>query len=122
MLSSRLARSVFHCSATSTPLRSRLKSSADQRAPAGTNTQLNVPPVLMSSQGTPVAPTSDALRRKGRPNWMLSVRVASSEYATSISAPNVPWSVSQVLLSSSRSEEHTSELQSPVHLVCRLLL
>src|SRR6266581_2236318 len=25
-------------------------------------------------------------------------------------------------LTSSRSEEHTSELQSPVHLVCRLLL
>src|SRR5690348_18124343 len=26
------------------------------------------------------------------------------------------------LFSASRSEEHTSELQSPVHLVCRLLL
>src|SRR5690348_18052707 len=26
------------------------------------------------------------------------------------------------LLASARSEEHTSELQSPVHLVCRLLL
>ena len=60
------------------------------RAPAGTNTQLNVPPVLMSSHGTPVAPTSAALRRKGRPNWMLSVRVASSEYATSINAPKLP--------------------------------
>src|SRR6266487_7078629 len=30
-----------------------------------------------------------------------------------------PW---MPLLSESRSEEHTSELQSPVHLVCRLLL
>src|SRR5690348_17638755 len=28
----------------------------------------------------------------------------------------------QDLLRASRSEEHTSELQSPVHLVCRLLL
>src|SRR5690348_3151737 len=28
---------------------------------------------------------------------------------------------SQVLINSGRSEEHTSELQSPVHLVCRLL-
>src|SRR5438876_4670748 len=27
-----------------------------------------------------------------------------------------------VLLTTARSEEHTSELQSPVHLVCRLLL
>src|SRR5690348_377604 len=30
--------------------------------------------------------------------------------------------ISQVTPSESRSEEHTSELQSPVHLVCRLLL
>src|SRR4051794_41700330 len=30
--------------------------------------------------------------------------------------------VAAVLDVSSRSEEHTSELQSPVHLVCRLLL
>src|SRR5690348_17893121 len=29
---------------------------------------------------------------------------------------------SVIRFSSSRSEEHTSELQSPVHLVCRLLL
>src|SRR5438876_2625692 len=29
---------------------------------------------------------------------------------------------SGVMLSNTRSEEHTSELQSPVHLVCRLLL
>src|SRR5690348_6791198 len=28
----------------------------------------------------------------------------------------------QIQLSTGRSEEHTSELQSPVHLVCRLLL
>src|SRR5438876_5940905 len=35
-----------------------------------------------------------------------------------------PYHASAVLLSSwpLRSEEHTSELQSPVHLVCRLLL
>src|SRR5690348_17493283 len=29
---------------------------------------------------------------------------------------------SSLLITNSRSEEHTSELQSPVHLVCRLLL
>src|SRR5690348_17762899 len=31
-------------------------------------------------------------------------------------------SANACMVSSSRSEEHTSELQSPVHLVCRLLL
>ena len=95
------------------PWRSRLKSSADQRAPAGTNTQFIAAPVLAFSQGTPVAPTSAALRRKGRPNWMLSVRVASSEYATSINTPNVPASVSQLLLSSSEACGLVSSLKSP---------
>src|SRR5438876_6488901 len=37
--------------------------------------------------------------------------------------PRAFWSpLSQQVRESSRSEEHTSELQSPVHLVCRLLL
>ena len=70
-------------------------------------------PVLMFSHGTPVAPTSAALRRKGRPNWMLSVRVDNSEYAISIRAPNVPKSVSQVLLSSSEACGLVSSLKSP---------
>src|SRR6267154_4448731 len=33
-----------------------------------------------------------------------------------------PLTVRRAYLKKSRSEEHTSELQSPVHLVCRLLL
>src|SRR5438876_3289640 len=32
------------------------------------------------------------------------------------------WGLPAALAVSARSEEHTSELQSPVHLVCRLLL
>src|SRR4051794_41242285 len=32
------------------------------------------------------------------------------------------WAATTVLFLAARSEEHTSELQSPVHLVCRLLL
>src|SRR5690348_17729196 len=39
--------------------------------------------------------------------------------------PSLSWmscSTSHSSTSSARSEEHTSELQSPVHLVCRLLL
>src|SRR5258708_13586013 len=35
-------------------------------------------------------------------------------------APSLPWSRAQA--QPERSEEHTSELQSPDHLVCRLLL
>src|SRR5438876_2158046 len=40
-----------------------------------------------------------------------------SPQAPSHHPPRAPWS-----RSGARSEEHTSELQSPVHLVCRLLL
>src|SRR5690348_18036372 len=52
-------------------------------------------------------------RRTGRDGWR------SRTPATGWSAPGTTLNTgtSQV-----RSEEHTSELQSPVHLVCRLLL
>src|SRR5690348_17800569 len=39
-----------------------------------------------------------------------------------LNEPNARHLLDKVIESSSRSEEHTSELQSPVHLVCRLLL
>src|SRR5690348_17576056 len=46
--------------------------------------------------------------------------------ADGASAVTVKWAKAPVfgpfILSGARSEEHTSELQSPVHLVCRLLL
>src|SRR6266487_7103137 len=38
------------------------------------------------------------------------------------SGPPTSWWPRSARRTSSRSEEHTSELQSPVHLVCRLLL
>src|SRR5258708_10693637 len=38
------------------------------------------------------------------------------------SLASVPSSTAPVRMAHSRSEEHTSELQSPDHLVCRLLL
>ena len=47
------------------------------------------------------------LRRYGVTNWTLSNAV----FGSTLSAPSI-----------SRSEEHTSELQSRLHLVCRLLL
>src|SRR5438876_2630302 len=47
------------------------------------------------------------------PTWMmLAPRHARTARASSTSRASPP----------TRSEEHTSELQSPVHLVCRLLL
>src|SRR5690348_17801136 len=50
-----------------------------------------------------------------------STRSARSACGTAISEST--WKQPASLLESSdRSEEHTSELQSPVHLVCRLLL
>src|SRR5258708_26453054 len=55
----------------------------------------------------------------------------SEEHTMRNSVPTTPYQVCETLLrmvcsslsySCSRSEEHTSELQSPDHLVCRLLL
>src|SRR4051794_41316487 len=54
------------------------------------------------------------LFRSGRMRTPLSSRIASADGVTGPFAP----SADAIL----RSEEHTSELQSPVHLVCRLLL
>src|SRR5258708_30839349 len=55
----------------------------------------------------------------GRPNYNLG----PIKFAASIS---VFWGIAGfavgLLIASQRSEEHTSELQSPDHLVCRLLL
>src|SRR4051794_41371213 len=47
--------------------------------------------------------------------WAGSARCSDSS-ASSTSSP------ARTTRTSARSEEHTSELQSPVHLVCRLLL
>src|SRR5438876_3028525 len=41
---------------------------------------------------------------------------------TSTSSPSAPTGPQHASSGHRRSEEHTSELQSPVHLVCRLLL
>src|SRR6266487_6164217 len=51
--------------------------------------------------------------------WPKSIRSPENRQALPVDRP----SVHQFRpLCRSRSEEHTSELQSPVHLVCRLLL
>src|SRR2546429_3120810 len=48
-------------------------------------------------------------------------RVAGSEHEQTLS-PKSPNMVNSILATLNRSEEHTSELQSRLHLVCRLLL
>src|SRR5438876_5246282 len=66
-------------------------------------------------------------------NWSLcsvsDVGNGSLEATRTLSARRFVWMISRTpssgscpLVSAGRSEEHTSELQSPVHLVCRLLL
>src|SRR5258708_9549892 len=60
--------------------------------------------------------------KKSTASW-LSARPKrlKNQYETSASVKKPPrWS--HIGFSSVRSEEHTSELQSPDHLVCRLLL
>src|SRR5438876_5020686 len=68
------------------------------------------------------------LRLPGATDWTALASASPSLTAESILTPtsrpplpaNLEWCTGKA--SSARSEEHTSELQSPVHLVCRLLL
>src|SRR5438876_8548489 len=57
-------------------------------------------------------------------NICSNTRTASTRHAKLVRSPPCRWNgeCTQRLLLTWRSEEHTSELQSPVHLVCRLLL
>src|SRR5438105_8238740 len=57
------------------------------------------------------------LFRSARPNAAGSSRRSASDTRSSASSSRI-----QALVHSARSEEHTSELQSRVDLVCRLLL
>src|SRR5438876_7567357 len=58
--------------------------------------------------------------------WGLRHEVTSAQISVPLGLSNVVAIAASgddiVALKSDRSEEHTSELQSPVHLVCRLLL
>src|SRR5437764_9913396 len=56
-----------------------------------------------------------------RPRMLRAARTAPSKSAA-VCVPNTAVVPRPCRLSWSRSEEHTSELQSPMYLVCRLLL
>src|SRR5690348_18224405 len=61
-------------------------------------------------------------------DWALVPTATSSAMPSAAAAATIPATAPSHLfcvtgqVSRARSEEHTSELQSPVHLVCRLLL
>src|SRR5258708_21923927 len=61
-----------------------------------------------------------------RMNWNKSVTKTPQSPPMNVYMPvngtNTSTQISSAVCAGSRSEEHTSELQSPDHLVCRLLL
>src|SRR2546422_8490997 len=66
---------------------------------------------------------ADAKRRGVAPSPTCACTWARSLLpAASTAGPARPWPCSRRSSGHSRSEEHTSELQSRLHLVCRLLL
>src|SRR5437763_3151242 len=54
------------------------------------------------------------------PIWLG--RSLAGSFGRSFQSPKIPIVLASQVRPSSRSEEHTSELQSPMYLVCRLLL
>src|SRR5690348_5391927 len=66
-----------------------------------------------SGSASPISPR----KRKAKPRGVAG-QGAPADVATATPRSRMP----RAAMASARSEEHTSELQSPVHLVCRLLL
>src|SRR5438876_3298048 len=90
------------------------------------NSRLNVPQFLdymMADFGIPCDTRSKSQILLRLYNWLLE-RYRAGETAVLIvdEAQNLADEVLEEIRMMTRSEEHTSELQSPVHLVCRLLL
>src|SRR5690348_18018988 len=71
---------------------------------------LRLPPISTLFPYTTLFRSRWSLKRKGRGPIRRRWKV------------NAPAFISREINAGARSEEHTSELQSPVHLVCRLLL
>src|SRR5574341_1867369 len=74
------------------------------------------PPVSLASQSLHEKPPEATCTSRGNPGFPASTRESPREtfFNTSRGQIPLPWL--------GRSEEHTSELQSPTNLVCRLLL
>src|SRR5437762_8720337 len=76
--------------------------------------------VVASGVGPSAGLVRDLSRRRGEPEWLLRLRLRGVEGFRSEDLP--PWATFLRDIDFDRSEEHTSELQSPMYLVCRLLL
>src|SRR5574341_1853811 len=71
------------------------------------------PPVSLASQSHHEKPPEGTCTKRGNPGFSASTRESPRETFFNTSRGQSPLP---------RSEEHTSELQSPTNLVCRLLL
>src|SRR5690348_18056690 len=109
--------------------RSRHRSDTDSERHAGApNLQFGHPAVLRVRQNAREK-NADAVRHSAaapqiRPPCSISLVVASTPPTTASWYRRNLQSLVLFIIAKTvfRSEEHTSELQSPVHLVCRLLL
>src|SRR5207244_8833379 len=92
----------------------------DVTIPADTNASLTISGArICGDRHVPQAwPAARPRRLKARPSFVFDPFVASF----SRSVGSVLLRSPRLLVDQQRSEEHTSELQSPDHLVCRLLL
>src|SRR5574341_2097839 len=82
------------------------------------------PPVSLASQSHHEKPPEVTCTSRGNPGFPASTRESPREtfFNTSRGQIPLPWLGSNDALPLARSEEHTSELQSPTTIVCRLLL
>src|SRR5258708_24759607 len=71
---------------------------------------------------TPLSRSADAAAQAAVAPATPTAEIAAASHCAKTPCPNLAPPRLHTLLPPHRSEEHTSELQSPDHLVCRLLL
>mgnify|MGYP006982522539 CR=1 FL=1 len=81
--------------------------------------QIRIEHTVKPLQLVPLLPHSGHESKRRGYNWGMK---AKKEYHSSGGSPYLPISIIILLCFVTRSEEHTSELQSQAYLVCRLLL
>src|SRR5207244_10663025 len=95
----------------------RLSSLCRPNAPAATNIY-----TLSLHDALPIYWQTQVRKYAEAQDWKSALRIVNQEIARAPQDMDVRAWHARVLTWSGRSEEHTSELQSPDHLVCRLLL
>src|SRR5258708_31121119 len=81
--------------------------------------------ILIPSVSAQVVPVQPQIQTKSQIDGKVTVLEVAAHFVTAIRMPETVNSVvvgDPSLFQVERSEEHTSELQSPDHIVCRLLL